>query len=133
MRLLSTLLLGLLIGTVSEAQTDPGKSLIGKWEGEVQLAGAGGDRNRTLIIQSVGEKDGKLVAEGRYGVTGKGLGKVQIEVSTSGKWPSIRFVTGANSTVRLDLIDEKSMTGKMTLAGASQHGSDRAMNLKRVD
>ena len=134
MRLLFASVLALLVGSASEAQTDAAKAPVGKWEGEVQQRGVGsGDPNRTLIIQSVGEKDGKWVAEGRYGVTGKGLGRVQIDVDTSSKWPSIRFVTGANSTVSLNLLDEKSMAGTITLAGTSQVGNDRSMKLGKVE
>ena len=134
MRLLFAVVLALLVGTASEAQTDAAKALVGKWEGELQQRGVGGgDPNRTLIIQSVGEKDGKWVAAGRYGVTGKGLGSVQIDVDTSSKWPSIRFVTGANSTVRLNLLDEKSMAGTITLTGTSQAGNDRSMKMGKVE
>jgi hypothetical protein len=133
MRLLLAVVLALLTGSISEAQTDSVKALIGKWEGEVQLRGVGGDQNRTLIIESVGEKDGKLVAEGRYGITGKGLGKIQIEVDTTGRWPSIRFVTSANTTVRLNLVDERSMVGTMTLPGTREGGSDRSVKLARVN
>jgi len=133
MRLLFTVVLALLAATASDAQTDLSKALIGKWQGEAQELGRG-DPNRTLVIESVAEKDGKWVAEGRYGITGKGLGKVQIDVDRSGQWPSIRFVTGANSTVRLNLVDEKSMVGKMTLAGTSRfHGNDRSMSLLKVE
>jgi hypothetical protein len=132
MRFLKILVLALVTVTTSEAQTDPVKALVGKWEGEVQLRGRG-DPNRTLIIESVTERDGRWVAEGRYGITGQGFGKVQIDVDRSGRWPSIRFATGANSTVRLDLVDEKSMAGTMTLAGTSQHGNDRSMRLRKIE
>jgi hypothetical protein len=119
------------------AQVDLAKSLVGKWEGDVQFAGGAGsgvgDPNRTLIIESVAEKDGKWVATGRYGVTGKGLGKVEIEVSDSGGRPFIRFVTGGSSTVRLTLTGAKELTGTMTLSGTSQRGNDRPMKLEKKD
>ena len=133
MRFLSSVVLALLVVAASEAQTDLEKALVGKWQGDVQLGGVRGDPNRTLVIRSVSEKDGKWVAEGRYGVTGKGLGKVQIDVDKTGQWPSIRFVTGANSTVNLNLVDEKSMVGKMTLSGSGRGDPDRSMRLQKAE
>ena len=128
--------LGILLGiSPGPAQGDLAKALVGKWEGDVQWAGGAGtgDPNRTLIIESVTQKDGKWVATGRYGVTGKGLGKVEIEVDDSGSRPFIRFVTGGNSTVRLALTDAKYLIGTLTLPGTSQRGNDRPMRLERKD
>lgn len=135
---LAAAVMGVLLGISSgSAQVDLAKSLVGKWEGDVQWRGsagsATGDPNRTLIIQSVEQKDGKWVATGRYGVTGKGLGKVEIEVDEGGARPFIRFVTGGNSTVRLSLVGAKELTGTLTLTGASQRGSDRPMRLEKKD
>jgi hypothetical protein len=130
--------LGIVLGmSPGSAQLDLAKVLVGKWEGAVQwAAGAGsgvGDPNRTLIIDSVEQKDGKWVAMGKFGVTGKGLGKVTIEVEDSGSRPSIRFVTGSNSTVRLALSGTKDLTGTLTLPGTSQRGNDRRMNLEKKE
>jgi hypothetical protein len=129
---------GILLGiSPGSAQVDLAKAFVGKWEGAVQWAGGAGsgagDPNRTLIIDSVEQKDGKWVAAGKYGVTGKGLGKVEIEVDASGSRPSIRFSTGGNSTVRLSLSGAKEMTGTLTLTGASHRGNDRPMNLEKKD
>ena len=131
-------MLGISLGMPSGwAQGDLAKALVGKWEGEVQWArGAGsatGDPNRTLIIESVEQKDGKWVATGRYGVTGKGLGKVEIEVEESGGRPVIRFVTAGPSTVRLSLVGAKDLTGTMTITGASRQGNERQMKLEKKD
>ena len=101
------------------AQPDAAKALIGKWEGEVQWHGMAGEAGRTLVIETLEEKDGKWVANGRYGVTGKGLGKVQIDVNDVSTRPWIQFVTGANSRVRLDLVNPKHLAGTLTLAGTS--------------
>lgn len=117
----------------SEAQVDLAKALIGKWAGEVQQRGTGGDPNRTLIIEAVTQTEGKWVAQGKYGMTGKGLGRVQMEVDAGGGKPWVRFVTAANLTVRLDLFDEKHLVGKVTLAGARQQDPDRAIRLEKVD
>jgi len=84
-------------------------------------------------MDSVEQKDGKWVAMGKYGVTGKGLGKVVIEVDDSGSPPLIRFATGGNSTVRLALSGTKELTGTMTLTGTSQRGNDRPMSLEKKE
>jgi len=138
--LLGVAVLGTSLGMGSGwAQGDLAKALVGKWEGDVRWTGgggagkAGGDPNRTLIIESVEQKEGKWVATGRYGVTGKGLDKVEIEVDGSGSSPFIRFRTGANSTVRLALTGAKELTGTLTLTGTSQRGNDRPMRLERKD
>lgn len=137
--LLVVAVLGTSLGMSSGwAQGDPANALVGKWEGAVEWAsGAGsgaGDANRTLIIQSVEQKDGKWVATGRYGITGKGLPKVEIEVGDSGGRPFIRFVTGGPSTVRLTLTGAKELTGTTTLVGASSgRGNDRALRLEKKD
>jgi hypothetical protein len=138
LKMLAVTGLGILLGiSPGLAQVDLAKVLVGKWEGAVQWAsGAGsgaGDPNRTLIIDSVEQKDGKWVAMGKYGVTGKGLGKVAIEVDDSGSRPLIRFATGGNSTVRLALSGTKELTGTMTLTGTSQRGNDRPMSLEKKE
>lgn len=141
---LLTLLVVAVLGTPlgmgsSWAQSDAAKTLVGKWEGEIQWAGsaggATGDANRTLIIQSVEQKDGKVVATGRYGITGKGLGKVEIEVDDSGSRPFIRFAT-ATSTTRLTLTGAKDLTGTTTISGLSSgtgRGGDRSLSLQKKD
>ena len=118
------------VAGVAVAQTDLEKALIGKWEGDVQVAR---EQGRTLIIRSVSQQDGKWIAEGRYGITGKGMGPVKIDVDTSGGRPSLRFTTGANSTVRLNLIGERSLVGTMTLTGAQQQSPDRNLKLDKVE
>ena len=94
-----------------------------------------GDPNRTLIIESVTQKDGKWVATGKYGVTGKGLGKVDIEIEDSG---GLAFTTSANSSVRLSPSGPKQLTGSMTLPSTTgrtsqARGSDRPLKLEKKD
>ena len=120
----------------SEAQVDLAKTLVGRWEGEVQFLVPKGrpDPNRTLIIASVIQRDGKWLATGRFGVTGRGLGPVQIEVDASDARPAIRFaVSGSNATVRLELLDEKHLVGTLAQVGAGgPQGSDhRPMKLEK--
>jgi hypothetical protein len=133
------------VGTLLEfssgwAQVDLAKSLVGKWEGEVTWAasagGATGDPNRTLIIDSVTQKDGNWVASGRWGITGKGLVKVEIEVGDSAGRPFIRFVTGANSTIRLTLTEAKDLIGTLnipSLSGAFGRGNERPLRLEKKE
>ena len=140
-RILTLLLvaaLALSLGMTSAwAQEDLAKSLVGKWEGAAVWAGSAGsamgDPNRTLIIESVTQKDGKPVATGKYGVTGKGLGKVEIEVEESASRPTLRFVTGGQSTVRLTLTGAKELTGTLSLVGTSQRGNERPLRLEKKD
>jgi hypothetical protein len=118
--------------SASAQMMDLSKALVGKWDGEYKTRGRD-DPNRTLIIKSVTERDGKWFAEGLYGITGKGLGKVMIDVDASGRRPSIQFTTGANSVVRLELFDAKSLVGTLTLAGSREGGSDRGIKLNKVE
>jgi hypothetical protein len=98
-----------LIVATGSAQSDLAKLLVGKWEGDVQFQGSAGSAqsnpSRTLIIESVDQKDGRWAAKGRYGMTGRGMARADIEVEESGTRPAVRFVTGAGSTVRLSLVD----------------------------
>jgi hypothetical protein len=119
----------------SGAQEDLTKALVGRWEGDVQIVGVKGnpDQNRTLVIESVTQSDGQWTGKGKFGITGKGLGPVQIEIEPSGGRPSIRFVTGANATVRLQLADEKHLVGTRSAPGAGVRGSqDRPVRLERI-
>ena len=135
--MLAVAALGIALGVTSGwAQADLAKSLVGKWEGELELAsGATGDPRRTLIIESVTQKDGKWAGTGRFGISGQGLGKVEIEVTESNGRPFIRFVTGAPSTVRLSLTGARELIGATTFSGASNtgRGNDRALRLEKKD
>ena len=136
--LLIVAVLGTSLGMSSGwAQVDFAKALVGKWEGAIEWAGSAGsamgDPNRTLIIQSVEQKDGKWVATGRFGITGKGLGKVEIEVDEGGGRPFIRFVT-ATSTVRLSLVGTKELIGTTTIPGLTMgRGGDRPLRFEKKD
>jgi CHAT domain-containing protein len=125
----------LLIGAGSEAQPNVGRILVGKWQGEIQFTfGVGPNASRTLVIESVSEKDGTWSAQGRFGVTGQGLGKVTIDIDVSGRHPVLQFVPGPYATgVRLYLINEKSLVGRMTLRGDNAQGQDRQIRFERVE
>jgi hypothetical protein len=141
---LAVTVLGILLAaSVGSAQEDRAKALVGKWEGTIEwAAGVGssslGDPNRTLIIESVQQKDGKWVATGKYGVTGKGFGKVEIAIADSGDRTEIAFTTSANWAVRLALAGPKQLTGTTTLPSTmgrvtQARGMDRPMKLEKKD
>jgi hypothetical protein len=124
----------LLFVPLSDAQGDLAKSLVGKWEGEVQTLGQGNreDPHRTLIIRSISQTQGRWVGEARFGVTGKGLGRVQMEVDAGGAHPAIRFITRADAAVRLELLDEGHLAGTFTRREMGGHfGNDRAIKLEK--
>jgi len=132
----AALLVSLLIGWPAEAAVDLAKTLVGRWEGKVQTLGEGTRENpeRTLVISAVTQQEGKWSATGRWGITGKGLGRVLIEVDASGAHPWLRFVTDVNATIRVELIDDRHMVGTFTRheVGGSL-GSDRALKLEKKD
>jgi hypothetical protein len=112
-------------------QPDPAAQLVGKWEGTQHQAGKGGSEDRTLIISSVRQQEGKWIADGRFGV--KGGAKVQIEVDTTGQWPSLRWAMPNGNTVQVNLINPKTLSGKMTLVGSGPRDRDRALTLEKVE
>jgi hypothetical protein len=107
---LTTAALWLALVGVGSAQGDLAKALVGRWEGDVQLPGVA-DSGRTLMIQSVATQDGHWTGVGRFGITGKGLAAVTLEIDPSG--PNVRFtVPGSGTTVDLTLTkDAKWLTG----------------------
>ena len=132
----AALLLALLVGAPAEADLDLAKALVGRWEGEVQVLGVGTRENpqRTLIIGAVTQQDGKWSATGRWGITGKGLARVLIEVDASGARPRLRFVTDVNATVRVELLDDRHLVGTFTRREVGGTlGSDRALTLEKKE
>ena len=104
------------------------KSLVGTWEGQVQLRTSREEPGRVLVIQ---ERAGQL--EGRYGVSGKGLERVALSVDVDGGRPKISFKTSAGNNVELELVKEDWLSGKMTLTGG-QRGTgspDRPFQMER--
>jgi hypothetical protein len=55
-----------------------------------------------------------------------------MEVDASGGHPSIRFVTRTNTTVRLELFEEKHLVGTITMP-SERFGNDRAMTLEKKE
>jgi len=132
MATMAAVLLGVLAGAAA-AQTDPGAALVGTWEGELTFRTNTADSNRTLVIKSVTQQDGKWVGDGLYGTTGKNLAKVAIEVDVKGRRPSLQFTSNEGSVVKLDLLDPKSLVGTLTLSGSRKGGADRPLRLEKKD
>ena len=108
------------VATVSFAQVDPTKVLVGTWEGTVQVNTQMG---RTLTINSVKAKgEGEWVARGRYAITGmeskETTGGQAMSVSSKDNEIYIEFVTGnANNPVKLKLVGENKLEGTTDFGG----------------
>ena len=112
------------------------KALLGRWEGEVRnVYRITGDTTRVLFIESVTRtSDGQASAQGRYGITTKAMGRVSMQIDESGNAPEIRFTTGANSTVRLNVQGARDLVGAVKYMGAGAGPqNEEAMRLRRVD
>jgi hypothetical protein len=104
------------------------KSLVGTWEGQVQLRESRSEQGRVLVIQ---ERSGQL--EGRFGVSGKGLERVVLATEVDGGRPKISFKVSSGNTYSLELVKDGWLSGKMTLTGGNRGGSspDRPVELER--
>lgn len=116
-------------GSTVTAQTQSTQMLVGKWEGNVRFESSRTNPARTLIIESVGEGAGAVPVKGKYGTTGQNLGRINGTLETSGGQTRLRFTTGANSNVVLELQGDKDLAGTIVLTG----GSERDMRLKKVE
>lgn len=134
---LLTLLTLLLCAEASHAQVDLAKALVGRWEGEQEfLVERSEDPKRTLVIESVTQTDGNWVANGRYG-TSAGMGRVRIDVETSGAQPGLNWVSASGAQYQLNLIQDRYLVGKVILTvGQNKRttGSrDRTLKLEKVN
>jgi hypothetical protein len=126
--LLVALLLSLSASTVSEAQLDVAKLLVGKWEGDVQMAS--GTYPRLLVIGSLQSGPSGVVATGEYGGTGSGyagaaggytapdvrLLPVAVDVQSFGNDVILRFPTIEGWTVELTLYrDQRHLFGNVRI------------------
>lgn len=105
--------------TVSRAELDVAKVLVGKWDGDVQTAG--GSYPRVLVIKSVQNEAGTLTAVAEYGGTGSGYGggasgygggdvrllPVPVKVESFGDDVLLRFPTIEGWTVELTLYKDR--------------------------
>jgi hypothetical protein len=99
--------------------------LVGRWEGEVDLAMA----ERTLLIQSLRRQDGRWVARALYGTTNVNLTPTTANVEVVDGRVVVSFVTHLTSRVRLTLHRDDRLVGAFRLATDAR---ERAMDLRRV-
>jgi hypothetical protein len=93
------------------ADVDLQQTLVGRWEGEVSTRLAKNVTPVVLTIKSLKEEGGKWTVEALAG-----RNPVSLEIITSGKQPSLRW-TGANGwQYDVNLMDEKTMVGTVTLS-----------------
>ena len=96
--------------TVSLAQVDPSKVLIGAWEGWVD--GIPSPQERWLVIRAVKAKEGGgWIADGRYGYTAEKGARHQIEVTTQGNDTLLEFSSAEKNPVKLKLVGETKLEG----------------------
>src|SRR5947209_63722 len=76
---------------VNAAEMDLATVLVGRWEGELAQSkrGRGADPpERTLVINSVMKTDSGWIVDARYGITGRGLGRVEVTLDSTAGAPT---------------------------------------------
>ena len=131
-----TLTLTVLALGPAKAQVEVGKRFVGTWEGQIDFRGLRGDPTRdpgrTLVIDSVAERDGKLVPSGRFGITGKGSGSItDASIDPTGPQPSLAFTSAVGLRVRMQLAAADRLDGTIQVPGAGLQGTDRPIKLTR--
>ena len=130
--ILSALILALMSSTTpARGQSNPAAQLVGKWVGTVRLEQSKASEDRTLVISSVTQQDGRWKADGRFG--GGRSAKVRIDVDTTGQWLSLRWTMPNGSTVHVNQINPKTLSGKLTLVGSGRDDRARALTLEKVE
>jgi hypothetical protein len=127
---------GLLLSAgVASAQLDPTKVLIGTWKGELQQrTQKDADPTLVLIIKSVKQEDGKMVAEGRFGPTEDKTAAIKIDIDTSRAKPTLNFSTRSGVPYSLNLMDEKNLVGTVQIKNPSSRGErERQVKLEKTE
>jgi len=118
--------------TFSFAQVDPTKALVGRWDGQIEIAG---NSQRTLIINSVKAKgEGEWVARGRYSIAGheskEETGGQAMSVSSKDNDVFVEFVAGGSKNpVRLKLVGDNKLEGTIDLGGRK---GDRTIKFEKM-
>lgn len=115
--------------TLSLAQVDPTKALVGTWDGWVE--GALGER--TIIITKMTPKEGGgWAAEGRYGIDKNKLGRQTFDVSVQNGEVIVEFVTSAKNPGRLKLVGDNKLEGVLNIV-VKRGSGDRDFKLDKVE
>jgi hypothetical protein len=136
--ILIVVLVGVALATagIAGSQLDVAKALEGKWEGEFLKEATDKFENaRTLVIGKARQEDGKWLVEGaRYGITGKGLGRMDVRLNVDGDKVTLEFETpGAKNPVKLSLAPDGTLGGTIYLATVSNRNQFRPFKLKKVE
>jgi hypothetical protein len=123
-------------GSLTFAQVDPSKALIGTWDGQISASNAPGGNQRTLMINSVQSKgENEWVALGRFGVTGQvkeSPGGQEMSVSSKNNEIFIEFVAGQGKTpVRLKLAGDNKLQGTIGIFDRGR-GVDGRITLEKI-
>jgi hypothetical protein len=113
----------------AHAQADVEKTLVGRWEGEVSSRQAQNVTPVVLTIKSVKDEGGKWTAEALAGRS-----PVNLEITTAGKQTSLRWTGASGWQYSVNLMDEKTMVGTVTLttaSGGSRGDRDRPVKLEK--
>jgi hypothetical protein len=121
----------ILLGTLALAQVDPAKVLVGRWEGSVEV---NRNQERALIINSVSQKDGGWVAEGRFAVPPRKGSVVTIDVSSQDGKLVLEFEAGGQmrNPWRLTLVGDNQLEGTANFV-RGRGTVDRATTFKKVE
>ena len=121
------------LATPARAQSDIQMALWGTWQGVVHPPERGNPA-RILVVESIVEQNGRWLATGGFGIPGKPLAPIEIEVDTSGERPSLRFTTATKATVSLSLLDDTHMVGTLAPAGAAHRDvvESRSVKLEKL-
>jgi hypothetical protein len=92
------------------------------------------DGDRTLVIQSVTREGDQWIADGRFGITGNNLGKVDIKVTTSENGVTIEFTSRASAPAKLKLEGDNELNGTLNVHGRRPGQLvDAQIKLKKVE
>ena len=122
--------------TLLFAQVDPTKALIGRWEGQIEVAGNSG---RTIMINSVKAKgEGEWIARGRYAIAGmeseKTTGGNEMFVSSKDNEIYVEFIVGnSRNPVKLKLVGENKLEGTINMVVGGGRGADRRIKFEKVE
>ena len=125
----------LVLGSVpSDAQIDLAKVLVGKWEGDVNSKKD--SPPRTLMVDSVEERDGKWVAAGTFGDPNRRMHRVDIAIDTANGEVVLRFTQPGMRPAPVVLTlykDGKHLFGTVGKHAGRVRGDTDPIKLEKVD